>query len=79
LEENSKTLRVLEQEFKNVLASFDVQHNKNEIKQDLQVSRNLNKLSYIFLKNILGKRKQSYYVHTISTKQNWRTTSNDKL
>ncbi|XP_060842330.1 putative leucine-rich repeat-containing protein DDB_G0290503 isoform X5 [Rhopalosiphum padi] len=40
LEENSKTLRVLEQEFKNVLASFGVQHNKNEIKQDLQEKEN---------------------------------------
>ncbi|XP_060841839.1 putative leucine-rich repeat-containing protein DDB_G0290503 isoform X1 [Rhopalosiphum padi] len=40
LEENSKTLRVLEQELKNVLVSFGVQHNKNEIKQDLQEKEN---------------------------------------
>ncbi|XP_026809526.1 tropomyosin-like [Rhopalosiphum maidis] len=40
LGENCKTLRVLEQELKNVLDSFDVQRNKNEIKQDLQEKEN---------------------------------------
>ncbi|KAF0759020.1 protein BCAP-like isoform X1 [Aphis craccivora] len=40
LKEDCKTLRVLEQELKNVLDSFDVQRNKNEIKQDLQEKEN---------------------------------------
>ncbi|XP_050053837.1 uncharacterized protein LOC114129145 isoform X3 [Aphis gossypii] len=40
LKEDCKTLRVLEQELKNVLDSFDIQRNKNEIKQDLQEKEN---------------------------------------